>query len=130
MEVQRQSSGGPFESRVGYSRVIRAGSHVWVAGCTAISEDGVILGPADAYVQTQAALDNVALALAQVGAELRHVVRTRISVTDVSRWEEVGRAHEEVFRDIRPVTAMVGVAALIDPRMLVEIEADAYVDSL
>ena len=112
---------------MGYSRVVRAGAHVWVAGCTATSPDGVVTDPGDVYAQTRAALANAGRALAQVGATLADVVRTRISVTDISRWQDAGRAHGEVFGDVRPVTAMVEVSALLDPRMLVEIELDAYV---
>ena len=126
MTVERHGSGVEFEPIVGYSRVVRAGSLVWVAGCTAITEDGVIAGPGDARLQTRQALDNVEAALAKVGARLQDVVRTRMYVTDISQWEVVGRAHGEVFGDIRPVTAMVEVSALLDPRMMVEIEADAY----
>ena len=126
MTVERHGSGVEFEPIVGYSRVVRAGSLVWVAGCTAITEDGVIAGPGDARLQTRQALDNVEAALAKVGARLQDVVRTRMYVTDISQWEVVGRAHGEVFADIRPVTAMVEVSALLDPRMMVEIEADAY----
>jgi enamine deaminase RidA (YjgF/YER057c/UK114 family) len=124
--VERHGSGSPWEPVVGYSRVVRAGDLVLVAGCTAATEDGVITAPGDVYEQARQALENVRAALAMVGAEIGDVVRTRIYLTDVSRWEEVGRAHGEVFGDVRPVSAMVGVAALIDPRMLVEIEADAY----
>jgi enamine deaminase RidA (YjgF/YER057c/UK114 family) len=125
--IERHGSGAPWEPVVGYSRVVRAGDHVHVAGCTALSEDGVVLGGASAYDQAATALANVERALAQVGATPADVVRTRIYVTDISRWEDVGRAHGEVFGDVRPVTSMVEVSALIDPRMLVEIEADAYV---
>lgn len=124
--IERHGSGAPWEPVVGYSRVVRAGDHVWVAGCTALSEDGVVIGGPSAYEQAVRALANVERALGQVGASLSDVVRTRMYVTDISRWEEVGRAHGEVFGEIRPVTAMVEVSALIDPRMLVEIEADAY----
>ena len=99
----------------------------WVAGCTATTQDGAIAGPGDAYVQAQQALANVEAALAQVGARLADVVRTRMFVTDISQWEAVGRAHGEVFADIRPVTAMLEVSALLDPRMMVEIEADAFI---
>jgi enamine deaminase RidA (YjgF/YER057c/UK114 family) len=124
--VQRYGSGAPWEDVVGYSRVVRAGDHVHVAGCAAMGQGGILIGGGSAYEQTRQALANVEAALAQVGATLADVVRTRISVTDISRWEEIGRAHGEVFGAIRPVTAMVEVNALIDPRMLVEIEADAY----
>jgi enamine deaminase RidA (YjgF/YER057c/UK114 family) len=126
LTVERHGSGVEYESVVGYSRVVRAGSHVWVAGCTAVMEDGVVAGPGDAYVQAQQALTNLEAALAMVGARMEDVVRTRMYVTDISQWEAVGRAHGEAFSDIRPVTAMLEVSALIDPRMLVEIEADAY----
>ncbi len=127
MDVQRHGSGVRYEAAVGYSRVVRAGAHVWVAGCTAVTDEGVVVGRGDAYAQTRAALEHLERALKQVGASSADVVRTRISVTDITRWEDVGRAHGEVFGDVRPVTAMVQVAALIDPLMLVEIEADAYV---
>ena len=127
MTVQRHGSGVEWESIVGYSRVVRAGSHVWVAGCTATTEHGAIAGPGDAYVQARQALSNVAAALAQVGAQVQDVVRTRMFVTDISQWEAIGRAHGEVFADVRPVTAMLEVSALLDPRMMVEIEADAFI---
>jgi enamine deaminase RidA (YjgF/YER057c/UK114 family) len=127
LTVERHGSGVEYESVVGYSRVVRAGSQVWVAGCTATTEDGVIAGPGDPYVQAQQALTNLEAALARVGARLDDVVRTRMYVTDISQWEAVGRAHGEVFADIRPVTAMLEVSALIDPRMMVEIEADAFI---
>ena len=127
MTVERHGSGVEYEATVGYSRVVRAGSHVWVAGCTAITEDGVIAGPGDPYVQAQQTLRNLEDALAKVGARIEDVVRTRMFVTDITQWEAVGRAHGEVFADVRPVTSMLEVSALIDPRMMVEIEADAYV---
>jgi enamine deaminase RidA (YjgF/YER057c/UK114 family) len=125
--VERHGTGSAWEATVGYSRVVRAGAHVWVAGCTATGEDGVVLARGDVYEQTRVTLQNVERALALVGATLADVVRTKISVTDISRWQDVGRAHGEVFGDVRPVTAMVQVSGLIDPLMLVEIEVDAYV---
>jgi enamine deaminase RidA (YjgF/YER057c/UK114 family) len=127
LTVERHGSGVQYEASVGYSRVVRAGSNVWVAGCTAIMEDGVIAGPGDPYVQAQQTLRNLEDALAMVGARLEDVVRTRMFVTDISQWEAVARAHGEVFSDIRPVTSMLEISALIDPRMLVEIEADAFI---
>ncbi|GAA4504274.1 RidA family protein [Hymenobacter ginsengisoli] len=117
------SSGAPWEASVGYSRAVRVGNVVEVAGTTA--QDGDSISGADEYAQTKRILEKIAEALHQAGASLEHVVRTRIFVTDISKWEAVGRAHGEVFSQIRPVTAMVQVAALIDPRMLVEIEATA-----
>jgi enamine deaminase RidA (YjgF/YER057c/UK114 family) len=129
LTVERHGSGVEYEASVGYSRVVRAGSNVWVAGCTAITEDGVIAGPGDPYLQAQQTLRNLEDALAKVGARLEDVVRTRMFVTDISQWEAVARAHGEVFSDIRPVTSMLEISALIDPRMLVEIEADAFITS-
>jgi enamine deaminase RidA (YjgF/YER057c/UK114 family) len=128
MSVERHGSGVEWEPIVGYSRVVRAGPHVWVAGCTATTEDGAIAGVGDAGAQAAQALGNLEAALTQVGARVRDVVRTRLYVTDISQWEAVGRAHGAVFGAVRPVTAMLEVGALLDPRMLVEIEADAYVD--
>lgn len=118
---------GPWEAEIGYSRVVRAGAHVWVAGCTSTDEHGVVQGVSPGE-QLTLALANVERALHRVGAELGDVVRTRMYVTDTSRWQEIGRAHGAVFRDIRPVTAMIEVKGFLDPRMLVEIEADAYVE--
>jgi enamine deaminase RidA (YjgF/YER057c/UK114 family) len=127
MGVERFGSGGQWEQSFGYSRAVRAGDLVLVAGCTAIDEDGVVRCPGDAGGQVDAALDAVEAALAQAGARMEHVVQTRMFVTDISRSDEIGRAHGARFGEIRPVTAMLEVQALIDPRMLVEIEAVAYV---
>jgi enamine deaminase RidA (YjgF/YER057c/UK114 family) len=118
---------GPWEQDIGYSRVIRAGAHIWVAGCTSTDEFGVVQGVTPGE-QTTLAFAAVARSLERVGAALTDVVRTRMYVTDASRWQEIGRAHGEIFRSIRPVTAMIEVKGFLDPRMLVEVEADAYVD--
>lgn len=124
-DVRRISSGAPWEPLIGYSRVVVAGPLVFVAGTTG-TVDGRVVGPGDAYAQTMQAFRNVEAALASAGAGLADVVQTQLFVTDISRWEEVGRAHREVFADVLPVTAMVGVSALIDPDMLVEVQAVAY----
>jgi enamine deaminase RidA (YjgF/YER057c/UK114 family) len=124
MSVTRIGSGAPWEGIVGYSRVVIRGDAAWVSGTTSIV-DGVVSHPGDAAAQTRQALSTIKSALERAGFTMNDVVRTRIFVTDISRWEEVGRAHGEVFGDVRPATTMVQVAALIDPAMLVEIEADA-----
>ena len=124
-EVRRLASGAPWEPLIGYSRVVVAGPLVFVAGTTG-TVDGRVVGVGDAYAQTLQAFRNVEVALASAGAQLADVVQTQLFVSDIGRWEEVGRAHRELFGDIRPVTAMVGVSALIDPQMLIEVQAIAY----
>ena len=127
-ERQHVSSGAPWEKKVGYCRAVRTGPHIAVSGTAPVGVDGEVVGVGDAYLQAKRCLEIIERALAEAGAGLEHVVRTRMFVTDISRWEEIGRAHGEAFGDIRPATAMVEVSALIDPDMLVEIEADAFVD--
>jgi enamine deaminase RidA (YjgF/YER057c/UK114 family) len=124
--IERHGSGGPWEPVVGYSRVVKAGPIIEVAGCTAVDADGNIVGGSSVYDQARQALANVVSALATVGAKPEHVTRTRLFITDITRWKDLGRAHGEVFGAIRPVTAMYGISGLLDPRMLVEIEASAY----
>jgi enamine deaminase RidA (YjgF/YER057c/UK114 family) len=124
-ERERISSGAKWEPIVGYSRAVKVGQRIYVTGTTATNEAGEIVGEDNGYEQATQCIRNIEKALQLLGATLDHVVRTRMFVTDISRWEEYGRAHGEFFRDVMPATTMVEVSALIDPRMLIEIEADA-----
>jgi len=128
MSIQRAYSGAPWESKVGYCRAIKAGKRIYVTGTAAVDDEGKTFAPGNAYEQTKRCLEIIDKALNELGATLSHVVRTRMFVTNISRWEEYGQAHQEAFKDYPPATTMVEVKALINPDMLIEVEADAYLD--
>lgn len=127
MSFQRYFSGAPWESKIGYCRALRAGNRIFVTGTAPVNPDGSVAAPGDPYQQTLRCFEIIRAALAGLGAGIEHVTRTRMFVTDIGKWPEYGRAHGDIFRDHPPATTMVEVSRLIDPQMMVEIEADAVV---
>ena len=125
MGFHRAFSDAPWESKVGYCRALRASDHIYVTGTAPVADDGTVFAPGDGYAQARRCLEIIQQALRDLGADCEHVVRTRMFVTDIARWEEFGRAHAEFFADHPPATSMVEVKSLIDPTMLIEIEAEA-----
>ena len=125
MDFQRTFSGAPWEARVGYCRALRAGTQIFVTGTAPVAEDGTVVAPGDGFAQAKRCFEIISQALASLGADLSCIVRTRMFVTDISRWEEYGRAHREFFAAHPPATTMVEVKSLIEPDMLIEVEADA-----
>lgn len=125
MEFQRTYSGAPWESEIGYCRAIKAGDHIYVTATAAVDEEGKVFAPGDAYAQTKRCFEIIERALRDLGADLSCVVRTRMFVTDVTRWAEYGRAHRELFAEHPPATTLIGVNAFVDPEMLIEVEAVA-----
>jgi isochorismate pyruvate lyase len=126
MEFRRTYSGAPWESIVGYCRALRAGAQIYVTGTAPVADEGGVFAPGDAYAQAKRCFEIIERALRDLDADMSHVVRTRMFVTDISRWEEFGRAHGEFFGEHRPATTMVEVKGLVDPEMLIEVEADAF----
>jgi enamine deaminase RidA (YjgF/YER057c/UK114 family) len=126
VQFQRAFSGAPWEMKIGYCRALRAGRHVYVTGTAAVTDQGEVFAPGDAYAQSRRCFEIIRTALVRLDVDLSHVVRTRMFVTDISRWEEFGRAHREIFAEHPPVTTLVEVKSLIDPEMLIEIEVDAF----
>lgn len=127
MVFERTFSGAPWEGSVGYCRALKAGNHIYVTGTAPVGDDGAVFAPGDAYAQARRCLDIIRRALDNLGADISSIVRTRMFVTDIARWEEYGRAHGEFFAEHPPATTMVEVGRLIEPEMLIEIEADAVV---